>query len=389
MKTTPAPLVILVVALAAGCSASSTPSGSRTVELFEPTDGEDCSEAMGINNLGAVVGYSESCAENTWINTQQAFPYVADANGRQRLVVPDADTTGFGYGINDAGYIIGNGYKVATDQYFLYLYRPGERDKPETLPFPNQGDVYAVTNVRPGGAAPLVAGGAGPAAGATWQWFRYDVGAKSGTGRNLFVPPPATGFKGDGGAMAMSPGGDLAGFYTLTTAARTAMAWTEARGLLRLDDLQAPGSGRTMIMALGINDAGQVVGFGTCAGIHCAFRQDLRTGIVTDLGTLAAPNDKLGVNAKSINAKGHIVGTAGDIADTGGYHLRGRRAFFYTDALGMRDLNDLVIVPAGWELAEATAINDRDEVVGFARNGPTIRRAFRVMVDLTAVSAER
>jgi len=47
-------------------------------------------------------------------------------------------------------------------------------------------------------------------------------------------------------------------------------------------------------------------------------------------------------------------------------------AFLYTDAAGMRDLNDLIPAGSGWFLQRATGINDRGQIVGFGRhNGQT------------------
>jgi len=196
-----------------------------------------------------------------------------------------------------------------------------------------------------------------------------------------FVPPPAAGYAGDGGALTVNDLGDMAGFYTLTSGQRSAMAWTSGGGLVDLNDLVPAGSGWALRMALGINDQKQVVGFGLHGTDVRAFRADLKTGTVIDLGALPAPLDHAAYQAWAVNAHGHIVGTAGTPADAGNYHLLADRAFFFSDATGLVDLNTLATVPPGWTLVNAQDINDGDEVVGFATDGK-VRRAYRARLTL-------
>src|SRR6185436_6859516 len=210
-------------------------------------------------------------------------------------------------------------------------------------------------------ALPVMVGCAGVAATGPWQWIQVQMAAP-GAAANApsFVPPPAAGYAGDGGALAVNDLGDMAGFYTLTTGERSAMAWTREGGLVDLTSLASVCSGCALKMALVINQQRQVVGFGlNGADVH-AFRADLTGGSVIDLGALPAPLDHAAYQAWAINAHGHIVGTAGRPADAGNYHLLANRAFFFSDATGLVDLNTLATPPAGWTLIDAQDINDAD-----------------------------
>src|SRR4029079_17082067 len=48
-----------------------------------------------------------------------------------------------------------------------------------------------------------------------------------------------------------------------------------------------------------------------------------------------------------------------------------RRAFLYTDAAGLRDLNTLIDPSLGWVLQAANDINDAGQIVGYGFNNVT------------------
>lgn len=155
------------------------------------------------------------------------------------------------------------------------------------------------------------------------------------------------------------------------------------------------GSASQNSFAAGINDAGQVAGHFLTGMRYHAFRYTPGLGAV-DLGTPAGAD----TFAEGINAAGHIVGrmssSAGthafrytdeagfqdlhsgaasasaasginDGGDVVGYMLSPAapmRAFVYTDARGMIDLNTLIDPASGWVLNAAWAINNAGEIVG-------------------------
>ncbi len=109
---------------------------------------------------------------------------------------------------------------------------------------------------------------------------------------------------------------------------------------------------------LGINDAGQIVGYAYRSG------QGMRAflwqkGKMTDLGSLGGP----GSMASGINAKGQIVGTA----LTGDGMMRG---YLYRDKK-MQDLGTL-----GGEFSGAEGINASGQTVGWAETGQGEFHAF-------------
>jgi hypothetical protein len=359
------------------------PASRPPVELFEPTNGQDCSEAIEINVKGVVVGHSDSCADAPWPTEHQAYPFVADASGARPLAVGIPASSIYAEAINDAGYILTN--DETPPQYTQWIHRPAHWDQPELVPLDFGVDLYALTDVPlPGQTLPLLVGAAGPDATTRWQWIQVQLAPPGGTNVVTFFPPPANGYSGDGGALVVNDKGDMAGFYTLTGGTRSAMAWTREQGLQDLNSLAPVANQWQMRMALGINDARVVVGFAMRGTIERPFRMDLPSHTLTILDGLPAPYDQYGAQAHAINKKGHIVGSAGQLVDPiGGFHLAPGRAFFYSEGTGLVDLNTLASAPDGWVFADAADINDLDEVVGFATKGP-LRRAYRVKVTFQA-----
>ncbi len=110
-----------------------------------------------------------------------------------------------------------------------------------------------------------------------------------------------------------------------------------------------------------INAKGQIVGdsYMSEPTVPHAFLYD--GGVMQDLGTLPAPYD-FASYAKGINAAGQVVGYCYSSA----YYAR---AFLYRGGV-MLDLNSLVKdLPDGVELAMATGINDRGQIVVNDFNG--------------------
>ena len=74
--------------------------------------------------------------------------------------------------------------------------------------------------------------------------------------------------------------------------------------------------------------------------------------------------------AAGVNDAGTVVGWASNAAGD-------RRAFLYTDADGMVDLNDRIDPASGWTLTDAAAINAAGQIVGNGLLGGTTH-AFRL-----------
>jgi RHS repeat-associated protein len=353
-------------------------------EFFQPADGMKCTIPLAINASGDVSGYSDACDHGPWHGWQPMRPWVSEHGAARGLPMPNGGLNMAAWAISDGGYVVGNGWNPSTAAWSVALYRPLAHDQPEWLTLPSrEGSALAIRNVG-GNPLPLIAMAATTGSGPNlWQWGKYQVMPTGQSGQLTSIPQPSSGFTGEGGPYAMNRNGDLAGWYTLTSGERNAMAWTPEDGLRDLNMLIEPTSGWFLRAALGMNETRVIVGFGTHNSLHRAFRLDLTTQEIIDLGTLDSPYQALSYNANAINVHGHIVGTAGYDGSGGGYHLYGERAFIYTDDLGITDLNDIVPMPPGWILRDATGINDNDEVIGWAqREGGTQRRAYKVKLQL-------
>jgi probable HAF family extracellular repeat protein len=126
-------------------------------------------------------------------------------------------------------------------------------------------------------------------------------------------------------------------------------------------------SGWILQAANDVNDA-YVVGYGLRGTTKRAFRADIASGKVQDLGTMPGG---AGSYAWAVDAYGDVVGWAEDATDH-------NNAFVYSAGLGgMRLLNDLVDPAQGWQLVQANAVNAHGMVVGWGyHNG--VPRGFKL-----------
>lgn len=138
--------------------------------------------------------------------------------------------------------------------------------------------------------------------------------------------------------------------------------YTDGIGLVDLGSL--PGYRFSFIGA--INDSGQVVGYayGATNGpdVIRAFRFTNGVGM-QNIGTLGR-----GSTALSINNFGQVVGFSEVATTPANDEWNPGHAFLYTDCMGMQDLNNLIDPSLGWELRQASAINDKRQIVGFGEH---------------------
>ncbi|MFO0909973.1 MAG: PEP-CTERM sorting domain-containing protein [Isosphaeraceae bacterium] len=120
-----------------------------------------------------------------------------------------------------------------------------------------------------------------------------------------------------------------------------------------MTDLGGLPNGDGTSFGLAVNDLGRVVGYGGAAGSNFAFRS-LADGTLVNLNTLPGTTSSV---AYGINNLNQVVGSASDAA---GFS----RAFLYTDAAGLVDLNSLIDRSSGWVLTSAHGINDSGQIVG-------------------------
>ena len=161
-------------------------------------------------------------------------------------------------------------------------------------------------------------------------------------------------------AQAINDGGMAAGFSDATTGNAHAFAWTKAGGMVDIGTVGGIDSYATLI-----NNAGQVAGYSAvqnAAGFYYhGFVWSRATGMV-DIGTLRG----LGSAALALNASGQVAG----VSD---FNATYQHAIWWTRADGMVDLGTL-----GGTSSRALGINGHGVVVGLSntRGSQSAYRAF-------------
>jgi probable HAF family extracellular repeat protein len=154
-----------------------------------------------------------------------------------------------------------------------------------------------------------------------------------------------------GGVAGLNSGGQVAGNSDLEGDQAT-LGFLWSQGVLT----PIPSLGGSFGFAFSLNDSGAVVGFGSLRGDQNGDAFVWKKGVITDLGRFG--NDLCSV-AQSINDPGQIVGVSTDCGE-------GERAALWENGEPTVDLNALIPLNSGLYLKEATYINDRGEITGYA-----------------------
>ena len=189
---------------------------------------------------------------------------------------------------------------------------------------------------------------------------------------------PSWGISSGGTALSngypesLSDSGVIVGYFMVATTAAPNIAaiFDPQVGWVNLNELIPPDSGWDLQDAWALK-GNLVTGIGLHDGVPEAYRLDVVTHDFTDLGAYAAstgpivgPPSQI-LSPIAMNSAGHIVGGS----NVGFFPWANTRAFIYTDADGMSDLNDFIDPAAGWTLVDATGINDNEQIVGIAQKG--------------------
>lgn len=265
------------------------------------------------------------------------------SGGTIASLVPDS----YGFAINNRGDIAGVRQGPFIGSAFAYV---GGTVVPVGASLP--ADMYPYSNATGINDAGMVAGNAQPFIGEAQRGFLYDSG-----GIHLIGT-----FGGDWShAAAINASGAVTGTATLvptqTPVDPDRHAYIYQGGTML--DLGTLGGLRSE--AYDINDAGLAVGWSETnvdpdsATLSRPFVY--RDGHLVDLGSLGG----YWGFARALNEAGVIVGASDLVTDVGwGHH-----AFIYLDG-HMVDLNTLVTGANGWEIIDATDINDAGQILGRA-----------------------
>ncbi|SDE24860.1 PEP-CTERM protein-sorting domain-containing protein [Massilia sp. PDC64] len=283
-----------------------------------------------LNNSGQIVGTYGGAA--------------AILSGGTITSLGDVVPNSYGLAINSHGDIAGAQYSPYSGSAFAYV---GGTVVPVAASLP---DMYAYSNARGINDAGMVAGNAQPYVGEAQRGFLYDSGGVHLIGT----------FGGDWSyAAAVNASGTVAGTATLPSnwfdPVRHAYLY-QGGTMLDLGTL-----GGSSSEAYDVNDAGLAVGWSetdvVLANGVLTRPFAYRDGHLVDLGSLGG---EWGY-ARALNNAGVIVGASDLVTDAGwGYH-----AFIYLDG-HMVDLNTLVTGANGWEIIDATDINDAGQILGRA-----------------------
>jgi probable HAF family extracellular repeat protein len=323
--------VLLVVSVA--------PCGAGVAAQYTLTDlgtlGGSGSGAVGLNNLGQVVGYS-------FIPSGDTHAFLWDGGAMQDLGTLGGSSCASD--INDSGMIVGWSYAASAGGY-LHAFRRdpgGALQDLGTMGGPtsatgeinDSGQIVGAAdtpqddpqNMRRGRAFLMNPGGA-----------MQDLGTLGGP---------------HSGAGAINSGGWVVGSADINENEWHAFLYAGGGALRDLGTL-----GGATSAAYAVSDNGTIVGTSdTSFGVSRAFRY-CGNGPMEDLGALRGNSSAFGVNDR-----GEIVGSSDGWA------------FIYTGSGAMLDLNGLVDAP-GWNLVTAYDINDSGQIVGFGQVGDT-NRAF-------------
>ncbi len=281
------------------------------------------SYALGINNQGQVVGYFQT------FGGTHAFLYSSGTTTDLGLL---GGGSAYALSINDPGQIVG--FAEVTNSAHAFLFSNGAMTDLGTL----GGSASFAFGINSAGE---VVGYIDTANGARAFLYNtsglYQLGTLGGT--NSF-------------AYGINSFTQITGTSSTDNDGRTQAFLWQNGALLNLDSLLPAGSGWELENAHGINDKGEIAGWGTINGQQRGFLYG--NGSVTDLDTLPGGTNSF---ALGLNNGGQIVGVSSTHSGT-------THAFLWQNG-AMTDLNDLLPKDSGWELREARGINDFGQMVGW------------------------
>jgi probable HAF family extracellular repeat protein len=319
--------------LCAGLWAASPPAPSYHSVVDLGTLGGERTTAMGINNSGDVVGFSQNER-----GASRAFLYSGGS-------LIDLGTLGgaesFAYRISDNGVVVGRAQDSDGKFHAFVTTTNGRAIELQTLDPRADGDYGAATGINRLGEVTGYFTTSGDHMSARNRIFQYldfvikDIGTFGGE---------------DGVAVAINDKGSIAGYFSDEPHAD----YAEHRSFAVINGQLIPlGTlGGKLTTARDINNRDEIVGDGDIGnGHHHAFL--FSAGQIRDLQTLPGGHRSV---AYAISEGGDIVGLSEGAQGSA-------RAIIISSGV-MRDLNELIPAGSGWVLTEARGINNAGRIVG-------------------------
>ena len=290
--------------------------------------GYDVSRAHDINASGQVTGDTLNASGN-W----RAFLWTTGSMLEVPALTGYASDYGYGYGMNNTGMVVGeSGY---THPFFwdgfttIHLGGLGG----------DSGVAFAIND------SVQIAGRSLSSAGYDHA-FLWENGVMTDLGTLGTTP------WGRSEARDINQAGQIVGMANDDNGDSHAFLW-ENSVMTKLAGLSS-GYG----IAYGISDNGFIVGMSTTDSPWYRSHATLWVGgSAIDLGTLKDPDPGTSY-ALDVNSSGQVVGWSH------AHNTFNTHAFLFENGV-MKDLNDLIDPGSGWELEEATGINDRGQIVGW------------------------
>jgi probable HAF family extracellular repeat protein len=207
-------------------------SGGTMVQLTPTGVG---SYAYGINNSGQVVGVNSD-----------TFLYNCNTKAMQVLGNPPGGAGSAGLGINEGGQVVGS-YVTSSGATHPFLYSAGGWTDLGTVPF------------APGAIADAISDSGQVAGYTSYNSGRHVFLCSGGTMQDLGAPPAP--FNVELRPMSINDSGKVVGWSESNTG--DLRAFISNNGTLAdLNTMISPSSGWTLEMATGINNSGEICGYG-------------------------------------------------------------------------------------------------------------------------------
>jgi len=325
-------LSALFIVLGVVCSVPtvSAQSGYTITDLGTLAGTESAvSEAFGINASGQITGVSDTSNERFHAFLYDPILGMVDIG---TLTGPDGYSVG--KSINSSGQVTGGSPTVDDVNGRAFLYAGG-----------------AMTDLGTLGGSGSIGYGINSSGQVTGSSYVSDVPNKRYEHAFLYSGGTMTDLGTLGGrasvALAINDAGQITGFASTAGDRATHAFLYQGRRMIDIGTLGGASEG------FGINNSGQITGFSEPSpSVRHAFLYS--GGSMIDLGTVGTDTWSWGY---SINASGQVVGLSGTPnVDS--------KAFLWTSAGGMVDLNSLIPSGSGWQLNTAFGINDAGQITG-------------------------